>query len=296
MMAVNSIAGRRLVLVLMLVCAALFGVFGFAGAQDDFEFDDEFEFIDLPEYGFGEDDFEIIDEPEAEEAEEPEEAAEPIDPSVLPEPEVLLSVADELYFPRVGYSETFWETQGYVNEILDGGIIHQYYVRSGMGTDLLMSMLPAEKGARTTNLRLNMKRDWEKEYHVSVTLLRAEDMPNGSGGCWLRYSNVRTKGRGSESGLILFPGREAYGFVPEGNLEDLDYTFVSDLSDLNQNNSIRFDFIRLDGVSYVYANGRFLFSYDDGFDGKMSFEGGAELYEGGNRVRCDFDNFTMRYR
>ena len=56
------------------------------------------------------------------------------------------------------------------------------------------------------------------------------------------------------------------------------------------------NFIRLDGVSYIYANGAFLFRYDDGFVGNMSFEGGAELYPEGNRVHCDFDDFTMRYR
>lgn len=290
---------------LAFVLLALIGIFIPAAAQDgfddDFEFvdipdygysgggDEEFEFVDLPDYGFGADDVESVDE-------EPEEDVNPIDPNVIPEPAELLKIADERFFPRVGYDQNFSETQGYVNEVLENDIIHQYYVRSGMGSDMLMSMFPAEHSLRTGNLRLDMKRDLRKDYHASITMLRSEDVPAGSGGCWLRYTNVKVKGAGSERGLILFPGREAYAITPVGNLKDLDYSYVADLSYLDLRNMIKFDFIRLNGVSYIYANGTFLFSFDDGYDGKMSFEGGAELFEGGNRVRCDFDNFTMRYR
>ena len=166
----------------------------------------------------------------------------------------------------------------------------------GKGSDLLMSMFPAEVSARAGKLRPSVTQAWEKDYHVTITVWRAEDIPAGAGGCWLRYSNVRTKSYGSESGLILFPEREALGFEPAGDHENLIYTPAASLAGLDLDNAIKFDFIRLDGVSYIYANGRFLFSYEDGFDGKMSFEGGAELYAGGNRVRCDYDDFSMRYR
>ena len=300
----------RQFLCLCLVFVIFPTVSGFVSAQD---LDEDFEFVDTPDYGFsgGEDEFEFIDGPEfasgktdfgtaegesdAVSGELPAEE-EPIDLSVIPEPDVLLKVADELYFPRVDFSETFWRTQGYLNEVLEGDLIHQGCVRSGRGSDLLMSMFPAERSMMTSNIRLDMKRDLEKDYHASIIMLRGEDIPAGSGGCWLRYTNVKVKGNGSESGLILFPERGAYAVTPVGNLEDLEYTFVADLSGLDLHNAIKFDFIRLDGVSYIYANETFLFSYDDGYDGRMSFEGGAELYEGGNRVRCDFDNFTMRYR
>ena len=214
----------------------------------------------------------------------------------LADPDLLLQMADELFFPRLGPDETFWQTQGYLNEVLEGDIIHQYYVRGGIGSEVLMSMLPAEVSARAGNLRPSVTQAWEKDYHVTITVRRAEDIPAGAGGCWLRYSNVRTKSYGSESGLILFPEREALGFEPAGDHENLIYTPAASLAGLDLDNAIKFDFIRLDGVSYIYANGRFLFSYEDGFDGKMSFEGGAELYAGGNRVRCDFDDFSMRYR
>ena len=165
-----------------------------------------------------------------------------------------------------------------------------------MGYEVLMSMFPAEVTARAGKLRPSVTQTWEKDYHVTLTVLWGEDSPSGSGGCWLRYSNVRSKGEGGESGLILFPEREAFRFEPLGNHKDLVYTPVADLSGLNLDSAIKFDFIRLDGVTYIYANGNYLFSYDDGYKGKMSFEGGAEIYVGGNRVRCDFDNFSMRYR
>ncbi|MCR5369306.1 MAG: hypothetical protein K6E83_01180 [Clostridium sp.] len=214
----------------------------------------------------------------------------------LADPYLLLKVADEMFFTRVGPDETFWQTQGRLNEVLEGDIIHQYYVSGGIGSEVLMSMLPAEVSARAGKLRPSVTQAWEKDYHVTITVWRAEDIPAGAGGCWLRYSNVRTKSYGAESGLILFPEREALSFVPAGNYKDLIYTPVESLAGLNLNNAVKFDFIRLDGVSYIYANGRYLFRYEDGFNGKMSFEGGAELYEGGNRVRCDFDDFSMRYR
>jgi hypothetical protein len=47
---------------------------------------------------------------------------------------------------------------------------------------------------------------------------------------------------------------------------------------------------------YVYGNGEFLFSYEDKIKETVSFESGSELSEGGNRIRCDYDDFTMRIK
>ena len=269
---------RVLILFLMLLCLEAASVSVRAQAED-------FEFTNDPSYGNA-----------------PAEGSTGIDLSniteaqALADPDLLLKVADEMFFPRVGPEETFWQAQGHLNEVLEGDIIHQYYVRGGIGSEVLMSMFPAEVSLRAGNLRPSVTQAWEKDYHVTITVTRGEEIPVGAGGCWLRYSNVRTKSYGSESGLILFPEREALGFEPAGNLKDLIYTPVASLAGLDLNNAIKFDFIRLDGVSYIYANGRYLFSYEDGFNGKMSFEGGVEIYRGGNRVRCDFDDFSMRYR
>ncbi|MBR6090189.1 MAG: hypothetical protein IKP86_09670 [Anaerolineaceae bacterium] len=220
----------------------------------------------------------------------------PFDPASVSDPNELLRIADDEIFKREGFKETFWETQGYVNEVLNGDFIHQFFVSSGKASDLLMSMFPAEESVRTGNYRLNFTSGWMDDYHVSVSVLRGEDFPQGSGGCWLRYTNMLTKSKGKETGLILFPEKEAYAIAPSDDEDELVYTFVEDLSGLSLNNMIKFDFIRLSGVTFIYVNGQYLFSYYDGFDGKMSFEAGSELYEGGNRVRCDFDNFIMRYR
>ena len=252
---------------------------------DDPSFDSEFEFVDDPSFG---------DRPAGDDSSSGGQAV--TEEEALADPDLLLQVADELFFPRVGPSETFWQTQGYLNEVLEGDIIYQHFVREGMGSEVLMSMFPAEISVRAGKLRPSITQAWERDYHTAITVIRREAVPNGAGGCWLRFSNVRTKGEGGESGLILFPEREAQRFEPVGNHQDLVFTPVADLSDLNLDSAVRFDFIRLDGVSFVYANGKFLFRFEDGFDGKMSFEGGAEIYAGGNRVRCDFDNFTMRYR
>ena len=74
------------------------------------------------------------------------------------------------------------------------------------------------------------------------------------------------------------------------------YDAIGDLSDLNPAEMTKFDFIRLAGVMYIYANDKFLFSYEDGIEDTVSFEGGAELNLDGNRVRCVFDNFSMRVK
>ncbi len=211
------------------------------------------------------------------------------------DPDELLRIADEKIFQRIGFSEKFSRTQGYVNEILDPDVIHQYYVRDGRGTDLLMSMFPAEKTVRTGNKRLNITKGLMDEFHVSYTMQRTENVPSGTGGsCWMRYSNYQHAGSGKESGVILIPGDRAYFFRQSET--DPVCEPIADLSELDPDHETVFDFIRLDGVTYFYADGKYLFSYADGITVQVSFEGGAVLNQGGNRIRCDFDNFTMMYR
>ena len=211
------------------------------------------------------------------------------------EAEELLSMADEKIFLRKGYTWNFSESQGYVNEILDSDIIHQYYVYNGKGNDLLMSMFPATEGLRISNKRLNMTKGLEEEIHVTYSMQRTEDLPAGAGGrCWIQFDNYLQKGELSECGIILFPGDKAYEYMTFAGTRL--YQAIADLSALNQDELLKFDFIRMDGVSYFYANGEFLFSYDDDIIGKVSFKGGSELFKGGNRVHCQFDDFAMTYR
>lgn len=218
--------------------------------------------------------------------------AEPFVPEI--DPMKLLETADTDLFIREGYYQDFSETQGYLNEILENGVIHQYHVHNGRGSDVLMSMFPAKESVQSTNLRLNMKEGRAVNFHAAFTLQRIENHPANAGGrCWIRCSNSASKASGSESGVILFPGDAAYVFTPENGT--LHYERLADLSILNQNRDIRFEFIRQDGVFYAYANGEFLFAYEDGIEGTVSFEGGSELFSGGNRVRCEFDDFTVRF-
>lgn len=216
-------------------------------------------------------------------------------PQEIIDPQLLLDEVDDKVFLRKGFKQTFSEAQGYVNEILSPNVIHQYYVLQGKGTDILMSMLPAEKTVRADNKRLNITDGWDDEFHISYFMQRTENLPNGrGGGCWIKYSNSVTKASGSESGVILYPGERAYYFTPADGV--LTYEPIADLYFLNQDEGIKFDVIRLNGISYFYANGNFLFSFEDGITGKVSFDAGTILYANGNRVRCDFDDFIMTYR
>ena len=72
-------------------------------------------------------------------------------------------------------------------------------------------------------------------------------------------------------------------------------TVLKELDNLSPETPIKFDFIRLDGTMYVYADEELLFSYKDDILGDVSIEAGAVLYGSGNRIRCDFDDFSIRY-
>ena len=207
----------------------------------------------------------------------------------------LLRTADEEIFPRESHIWNFSESQGYVNEILEQDIIHQYYIYHGTGNDLLISMFPASEGYRTGNKRLNMYRWPGEDFHASYSLKRTENLPEGAGGrCWMQYDNFDRKGERSENGVILFPGDKAYVYRTVDGKRT--YQAIADLSALDQNELLKFDFIRIDGTCWFYANGEFLFRFEDDVVGMVTFEGGSEIYKGGNRIHCEFDDFSMTYR
>lgn len=207
----------------------------------------------------------------------------------------LLETADTDYFVYTGFGHDFTENQGYVNEFPNPQTLHQYYIYDGVGTDLLMTINPSEEKIHTTNKRLKFDQYRAREFHVTYSVERTENIPDEEGGiCWIRYSNVILTGAGKESGLIIYPGDQAYLFRPVDG--EMVYEPVADLSGLNADRLIKFDFIRLDGTVYVYANEKFVFSVKDNINDHVSFEAGAELFEGGNRVHCTFDDFSIKMR
>ena len=207
----------------------------------------------------------------------------------------LLESADTDYFVYAGFGQDFSENQGYVNEFPNPLTLHQYYIFDGIGTDLLMTINPSEEKVHTTNKRLKFDLYRAKEFHVTYSVERTENIPDEEGGiCWISYSNVIFSGAGKESGLIIYPGDRAYLFSPVDG--EMVYEPVADLSDLDADRQIKFDFIRLNGTVYVYADGKFIFSTQDNINDYVSFEAGAELFEGGNRVHCTFDDFSLKMR
>ena len=211
------------------------------------------------------------------------------------DPQHLLETADTEIFVRDSFKQNFSEIQGYVNEFPNPVTVHQYYIMNGEGSDVLMTMQPSEVTVRTTNKRLNFEQIRKSEFHVTYSAARKEDIPAGAGGiCWMGYSNRISRGIGKESGVILYPGDQAYYFTPVDG--ERVYESIADLSDLNPEDYTKFDFIRLDGIMYVYVNGIFRFSYDDGIKDIVTFEAGSELHQNGNRIRCTFDDFSMRIK
>lgn len=213
----------------------------------------------------------------------------------LVNPQHLLETADTEIFVRDAFKQDYSEIQGYVNEFPNPVTVHQYYIMDGEGSDMLMTMQPSEVVVHTSNKRLNFDQIRKNEFHVTYSAARKENIPNGAGGiCWMRYSNLIARGIGKESGVILYPGDQAYYFTPVDG--EMTYESIADLSDLDPDEYTKFDFIRLNNIMYVYVNGKFRFSYDDGIKDIVTFEAGSELHQYGNRVRCTFDNFTMRIK
>ena len=209
------------------------------------------------------------------------------------DPQKLLEIVDQEILPKSGLSQDFSENQGYVNEYVSDSVIHQYFIYDGVGTDRLISLLPAKETVRTTNKRLSFHQARRPEFHVTYSVRKSEEIPAGKGGrCWIRFSDVGVTGAGNESGIILYPEDGAYFLTPgDGGTT---YEKIADLSSLDTKETIRFDFIRIAGTTYIYTDGEFRFSYTDPIATGVSFDAGAELYEGGNYIRCDFDNFSIK--
>ena len=209
--------------------------------------------------------------------------------------QLLLQTADEEIFIRAGFSQDFSENQGYVNEFVNPMTIHQYYIYDGEGSDTLMTMQPSEEVIHTTNKRLKFDNYRKNEFHAKYTVVRREDIPVNEGGiCWIRYSDVLSTGVGKESGVIFYPGGKVYHFQPVDG--EMVYEEIGDLSDIYPDSPAAFDFIRIDGTTYVYINEKYIMHFEDGISGNVSFEAGAELFQGGNRVRCCFDDFSIKIR
>lgn len=213
------------------------------------------------------------------------------------DPAELIRIADQEIFPKSAFSQDFHEDQGYVNEYPTDTVIHQYFIYDGVGTDRLFSLLPAAETVTTTNKRLSFAQTRRPEFHITYSLKKSQEIPAGNGGrCWIRFSDVGVTGAGFESGIILYPGDAAYYFTPKDG--SMTYEKIADLSSLDPaaEEMIRFDFIRLENTTRVYADGSFIFSYTDPIINGVSFEAGAELFENGNVIRCDFDDFSVKVK
>ena len=208
------------------------------------------------------------------------------------DPATLLQSADRDFFTKAGFIQKYDKAIVYSNEFITENLLHQYAVQEGSGIDILTSLQPAQMTVKATNKYLKFDDYRAKDFHAGILLHQTGAIPNGSGNCWLRYSDALFTGPGAESGVILYPGDKAYAFSNQNG--ETVYKEIADLSSINPSERIKIDVIRLNGVSYFYFDNAFSFQYEDGMSNAVSFEAGSELHEGGNRIRCVFDNFTYR--
>lgn len=210
-------------------------------------------------------------------------------------PKELLRIADSEIFLRKGPDFSYPADKGVINEKLEGNILHQYWISGFRYTDVLTSMIPSVKQAQTTNQWMRFDQFWGREFHAVFYVQKVENMPKESGGtCWLGYTNILQRGEKYQSGVLLYPGSNAYWYTIENGERVMEP--IADLSSLKLSRNIRFDFIRLDGTLFVYANQKFLFRYEDGITDNVSFSAGSELFENGNRVRCEVHDVSILYR
>ena len=205
------------------------------------------------------------------------------------DPAKLYKTVDTEIFIKAGFSQNYDETQGYVNEFVNGDILHQYFMANGKMSEVLTSLQSSPENIFISNKRQKFDDRRSKVFHVSYESKRVESIPENAGYCWIRYSDAVIAGAGRESGVILYPGYKAFAYSPVDGV--MQYTEIADLSHLDPDKTIKTEVIRLDGISYFYFNGTFAFQYEDGIANPVSFEGGSELLEGSNRIRCDFDDF-----
>lgn len=207
-------------------------------------------------------------------------------------PDTLLRTADSEIFIKAGFLQDYSKDTDYFNEFINGDIIHQFYNARGKSVEVLTSLRPSPLTVITNNKNLQFDAQRVRGFHASFKMRRVESIPRDGGGyCWLRYSDKFQSGVGKERGVILYPGFKAYSFAPDNG--ELVYTEIADLSEFNTGRDVRVDIIRLDGISYFYFDKFFVFQYEDGISALVSFEGGTELLEGANRIRCDFDDFSI---
>lgn len=211
------------------------------------------------------------------------------------DPKKLLRTADSEIFLRKGPDFSYPAAKGVINEKLEGNILHQCWISGFRYSDVLTSMVPAVMQTHTTNQWMRFDQFWGREFHAVLYIQKVEDMPKGNGGaCWLGYTNILQRGEKYQSGILLYPGSNAYWFTMENGERVMEP--IADLSSLKPTRDIRFDFIRLDGSLFVYANQKFLFRYEDGITDNVSLSAGSELFENGNRVRCEVHDVSVLYR
>lgn len=208
------------------------------------------------------------------------------------DPETLILEADSEYFSKAGFVQKFDKSQGYMNDLSGDEILHQFAVQNGAAVETLTALQPLETAVRAVNKLLQFMDYRAKVFHASISLQQEETIPEGSGRCWLLYSDAAVTGAGNESGVILYPGEKAYSFTKQKG--EAVYNEIADLGGVDPSQKTKIDVIRLDGISYFYFDGSFAFRYEDGIPNPVSFEAGTQLNEGGNRIRCNFDDFTYR--
>ncbi len=198
------------------------------------------------------------------------------------------------HFPRILYQDTFddyWEEESF--DMDEKTLISRYQNNGKFGVTYLSSP-PVEKRYDSwylfyTDLDLGSLSDFAFHIDASIT----DEYPEGTGGCFIQYSDRFVVGKENSHAFQVLLG---YDISKYAKVQD--ETFEEKLLDISEHHEIgkmyAVDIIRLNGTTYVYLDGEFMFEHVDGFDSRFTWFIGLFLLENGEEAKCHFDSMIVR--
>lgn len=131
------------------------------------------------------------------------------------------------------------------------------------------------------------------EFHLHAELTQTAEFPEGSGYCFIQYTNAPIAGEETRETVFLDVGFQAGMYTTFSGSRK--YTILADLSaDHQLNRTFNVDLIRVNGVGYLFVDGNFLTAVEDGIQTNLTWMIGAGTKVGGEQSQCTYDNLWLR--
>lgn len=200
----------------------------------------------------------------------------------------------EKTFPRIVLWETFDGTTKPSAIKLRNNLNMYMMNRAGKREMMMASTQPAQKNDGYGEHHFDITGAFSNFYlSVDVQILEQDEGEHGY--LWIQYTDGDIVGSEARSaGEIDFPvSIHMYDTGPEGQVSKTFYDLSAYRNDYGVH---KIEMIRLDGLTNVYIDGRFLIQFADHFSGRFYQLYGAGLKAGGTYVTGQFDNLIVRFQ